>query len=128
MLSPGGERYQGDRILGKTGMIVYGITNCDTCRKARAALTAAGHEVSFRDIRAEPLAPGERDEFVAAFGDAILNRSSATWRGLDAEARSGAAAVLLAAHPTLMKRPVIRADGGALHIGWGSATQAALLK
>jgi arsenate reductase-like glutaredoxin family protein len=107
-------------------MIVYGIASCDTCRKARAALAAAGHDVTFRDIRAEPLAKGEREEFVAAFGDAILNRASATWRGLAAEERSRPAGELLAAHPTLMKRPMIRA-GDALHLGWGLATQRALL-
>jgi arsenate reductase-like glutaredoxin family protein len=38
-------------------MILYGIPTCDTCRKARAALEAAGHAVQVRDVRAEPLSP-----------------------------------------------------------------------
>ena len=32
---------------------VYGLKNCDTCKKAMAALVAAGREVIFVDIRAE---------------------------------------------------------------------------
>lgn len=108
-------------------MILYGIPGCDTCRRARAALAAAGHAVMFRDIRADPLAPAERAEFLAAFGPALVNRASATWRGLDSRDRARDPAALLAAHPTLMKRPVIRAEGG-LHLGWTAAVRAALLQ
>jgi arsenate reductase-like glutaredoxin family protein len=36
-------------------MILYGIPTCDTCKKAQKALKEVGHEVIFRDIRAEPL-------------------------------------------------------------------------
>ena len=43
-------------------MILYGISTCDTCKKAIKALQGAGHEVSFRDIRANPLSRAEIDE------------------------------------------------------------------
>ena len=108
-------------------MILYGIPSCDTCRKARAALAAAGHAVTFRDVRADPLDATERAEILAAFGEAAINRASVTWRGLDAAARTAGAAALLAAHPALMKRPVIRA-GDKLHLGWTAEVQAALLQ
>jgi arsenate reductase-like glutaredoxin family protein len=104
-------------------MILYGIPTCDTCRKAQKALIAAGHDVSFRDVRAEPLTAEERSEFLAAFGERLINRASTTWRGLDEAARAQNPEVLLAAHPTLMKRPVIR--GTALTLGWDKAAQAA---
>ena len=104
-------------------MILYGIPTCDTCRKAQKALMAAGHEVSFRDVRAEPLTDAERAEFLAAFGERLINRASTTWRGLDAAERAQNPEVLLAAHPTLMKRPVIR--GAALTLGWDKLAQAA---
>ena len=107
-------------------MIVYGIPTCDTVKKAIAALRAAGHDVTFRDVRATPLTPAERAEFLAAFGEAVINRASATWRGLSEGERAGGADALLAAHPTLMKRPVIRA-GDTLHLGWAKPVQAALL-
>lgn len=102
-------------------LVIYGIKSCDTCRKALKAMP----EASFRDIRTEPLSAAERGEFIAVFGDAILNRASTTWRGLAEEERGGSADALLAAHPTLMKRPVIRA-GDTLHLGWKADVQRAL--
>jgi arsenate reductase (glutaredoxin) len=107
-------------------MILYGLTSCDTCRKARKALEAAGHSVAFRDIRAEPLSPDERAEFLDAFGDRLINRKSTSWRGLSDRLRDAPADAQLAAQPTLMKRPVIRADDK-LHLGWDKAVQAVLL-
>jgi arsenate reductase-like glutaredoxin family protein len=46
---------------------------------------------------------------------------------LSEEERKGAPADLLAAHPALMKRPVIRAEDGTLYLGWGKDVQAALV-
>ncbi|TVS05580.1 MAG: arsenate reductase [Rhodobacteraceae bacterium] len=103
------------------GTVVYGIKSCDTCRKALKALDGA----DLRDVRAEPLSNAERAEFIEAFGDAILNRASTTWRGLDEAERARPVAELLAEHPTLMKRPVIRA-GDALYLGWKADVQRAL--
>ncbi|GAB4383650.1 arsenate reductase family protein [Albidovulum sp.] len=107
-------------------MVLYGLGSCDSCRKALKAIRAAGREVAFRDIRAEPLSAAERAEFVAAFGERIVNRASTTWRGLSQAQRAASPEALLAAHPTLMKRPVIRA-GDRLHLGWTEEVRAALL-
>ncbi|WP_343081250.1 arsenate reductase family protein [Ostreiculturibacter nitratireducens] len=108
-------------------MILYGIPSCDSCRKALKEIRAAGQEVEFRDIRTEPLTEAERGEFLDAFGDALINRASTTWRGLSEEERAGDAGALLAANPTLMKRPVIR-EGESLHLGWKPDTRARVLK
>lgn len=108
-------------------MELYGLKTCDTCRKALKALAAAGKSVRFVDVRAEPLAADQLAEFLAAFGSALVNTRSTTWRGLSEEERKGAPADLLAAHPALMKRPVIRTGDGALYLGWGKDVQAALL-
>lgn len=106
-------------------MILYGIATCDTCKKAQKALTAAGHSVTFRDVRATPLTEAEIAEFVTAFGDAIINRQSTTWRGLSDFLRMSEPEAQLAAQPTLMKRPVIRSDAG-LTLGWDADVQAKL--
>lgn len=108
-------------------MELYGIRTCDTCRKAAKALEAAGHVVHFHDVRAAPLAPEVLAAFHDAFGADLVNRRSTTWRGLSEDARAGDPLDLLRAHPTLMKRPVIRADDGTLYLGWGKAVQAALV-
>ena len=107
-------------------MVIHGLKSCDTCRKAAKALTAAGHPVRLRDLREEPPGPDEWKRFLDAFGEALLNRRSATWRGLDDAARAGDPVELLAAHPALMKRPVIEA-AGRLHLGWDRQVQSVLL-
>lgn len=105
-------------------MVVYGIGSCDTCRKALKALEPRRPE--WRDIRKEPLSPAECDEFLGAFGEKAINRSSATWRALGEDEKGEAPRDLLLRHPTLLKRPVIR-DGGTLHLGWTDEVRAALL-
>lgn len=107
-------------------VILYGLANCDRCRKARKALEAAGRVVEMRDIRAAPLSADERAEFLAAFGDSLVNRRSTTWRGLDDRARTAPADALIASHPSLMKRPVIRGDDG-LHLGWDEGVRTAVI-
>jgi arsenate reductase len=107
-------------------MILYGISTCDTCKAALKAIQAAGHEVEFRDVRADPLSPDEIGEFVTTFGDAIVNRASTTWRGLSDWLKASDPEEQLAAQPTLMKRPVIR-KGEALFLGWDAKVQAAVL-
>lgn len=107
-------------------MILYGISTCDTCKAALKAIQAAGHEVEFRDVRADPLSADEIGELVTALGDAVVNRSSTTWRGLSDWLKASDAEDQLAAQPTLMKRPVIR-KGEALYLGWDTRVQAAVL-
>ena len=106
-------------------MRVYGLKTCDTCRKAVKALEAAGHSVSFVDIRAEPLSGAQIARFLEAFGPRLVNTRSTTWRGLSEAARAEAPEAVLAAHPALMKRPVID-SGSALYLGWDAGVRAAL--
>ena len=88
-------------------MRFFGLKTCDTCRKALKALQAAGHD----------------PQIIAQFGDKAINRASTTWRGLTDAERAGDPNALLAAHPTLMKRPVIAVDGQ-WSIGWKADAQA----
>lgn len=107
-------------------MRFYGLSTCDTCRKALSALRAAGHDPQVIDVRADGLAAAEIAAMLAALGDRAVNRTSTTWRNLPEAERARPPADLLAAHPTLMKRPVIERDGQ-WTAGWDKATQAALL-
>lgn len=102
-------------------MILYGLKACDTCRAASKALG-----VPITDVRDTPLDAAQIARFLQVLGPDLVNTRSTTWRGLDETARARPAADLLAAHPALMKRPVI-AKGDALYLGWGAATKAALL-
>ena len=102
-------------------MEIYGLKTCDTCRKAIKALPDA----NFVDVRADGVPAPVMQAALATFGDALVNTRSTTWRGLSDIERQGTPEALLAAHPTLMKRPLI-ADGDTLHLGWTKDVQAAL--
>ncbi|WP_439123981.1 arsenate reductase family protein [Marivita sp.] len=102
-------------------MILYGLKNCDTCRKALKALP----NVEMVDVSSTPVPESTLDQALSQFGDKTLNTRSTTWRGLDEAERAKDPKTLLVAHPKLMKRPLI-VDGDALYLGWDKTTQAAL--
>lgn len=114
-----------------TSITLYGLKNCDTCKKALKALEAAGKPAAFVDIRAEADLPAKLPGWLEAAGsEKLINTRSTTWRGLDEAERSRAKSDpqgLLAEHPTLIKRPVIEA-GAAVHVGWTKDVQAALVR
>jgi len=102
-------------------MRIHGLKNCDTCRKALKSLPQA----ELVDIRATSIPPDLLARAFAQFGDDLVNRRSTTWRGLSETERAEAPLTLLAAYPTLMKRPLIEVDG-ALFLGWNAVTKRAL--
>lgn len=110
-------------------MNLYGLKNCDTCKKAMKALDAAGQAYTFVDIRAEADVASLAPQWLAQVDvSKLINTRSTTWRQLDEADRARAEsdpAGLLAANPTLVKRPVI-ARGGEVFAGWTKDVQAAL--
>lgn len=104
-------------------MRIYGLKTCDSCRAA--VKTLAGRGAVLLDVRETPLDAETRARFLEAFGEALVNRRSTTWRGLSEAERAAAPEALLAAHPALMKRPVIE-DGAALYLGWDAGVRASL--
>lgn len=101
---------------------LYGLKTCDASRGAARELQGSGRKVAFRDIRDAPLTSDEIAWFLARFGADLVNRRSTTWRGLSEAERMRDPAELLAAHPALMKRPVI-ADGETVTLGWDRAAR-----
>ena len=104
-------------------MIVYGISTCDTTKKALKSLQAAGKDVTFRDIRANPLTEQEVTRIVQEFGDRAVNKQSTTYRSFSPFLRESEPEAQIAAQPTVMKRPII-ANGEAWYIGWDAETEA----
>ena len=96
---------------------IYGLKNCDTCRKAQKALKSFGKEFSFIDVRDKPLSPDRLQFFYAQLGDALLNKKSTTWRNLDDAQKKEPVIDLLEKHPTLMKRPLIQTKDRC-SLGW----------
>jgi arsenate reductase (glutaredoxin) len=97
-------------------IILYGIKNCDTVKKARAWLGERGAEYRFHDFRADGLGEGLLNRFDAALGwEALLNRRGTTWRKLSEEQREDLnrekALNLMLAQPSLIRRPVLEREG-----------------
>ena len=109
---------------------VYGLKNCDSCRKARKWLDAEGIEHTFKDVRADGLSGETIGGWIAAVGwEILLNRRGTTWRGLaDGDKHAvdaNKAASLMSEHPALIKRPVFEVAGTVL-VGFTGDVQAAL--
>ena len=92
-------------------MKVFGLKQCDTCRKALKFLDAAGADYEFVDLRESPVSTAQLTRWLASIGPAkLINRRSTTWRQLSEDERSRVMAgdvALLAASPTLIKRPLV---------------------
>ena len=108
-------------------MIIYGLSTCAICQRARKALEADGQDVEFRDIRAEPLSETELEELIQEFGDRLVDRSSNDYRSLNDWLKNSEAEAQIAAQPKVMARPVIR-NQDKLYLGWDDAVQDALLE
>ena len=106
-------------------MILYGLSTCDTTKKALKALQRAGKDVVFRDVRADPLSRAEIDAIIAEFGDRAVNKQSTTYRGFSDFLRESEADAQIAAQPTVMKRPIVQ-DGAVWYLGWDDAIEAKL--
>ncbi|NQU56343.1 MAG: ArsC family reductase [Rhodospirillales bacterium] len=111
-------------------IIVYGLKNCDTCRKARKWLDAEGLEHQFKDVRADTLTGETITAWITAVGwETLLNRRGTTWRNLaDADKHAidaDKAQSLMSEHPALIKRPVFEINGKVL-VGFKDDVQAAL--
>lgn len=107
-------------------MIIYGLSTCSTCQKARKAIEAEGRDVTFRDVRADPLSEAELAELIAEFGDRLVDRTSNDYRGLNDWLKNSDAEAQIAAQPKVMTRPVIR-DGDNFYLGWDAGIEKDLL-
>lgn len=94
---------------------VYGISNCDTVKKARRWLEQQQIEYRFHDFRKDGLEKSQLDEWCEQLGwQNVINRRSTSWRELDDETKQALneakAKQLMLDKPTLIKRPILN-DG-----------------
>jgi Spx/MgsR family transcriptional regulator len=93
-------------------MIVYGIKNCDTVKKARRWLEANDVDFQFHDFRADGLEQQTIEAWLENISwEILLNKRGTTWRKLEdprKEQLDQAIAIeLMLSNPTLIKRPVV---------------------
>lgn len=94
---------------------LYGISNCDTCRKAKNWFNDNRITFDFFDFRKNELTQTKIETWIDSIGlDKLINRRGTTWRNLPDELRDqihGPENVdVLNQFPTLMKRPIIEID------------------
>ncbi len=109
----------------------YGIPNCDTVKKARKWLEASGRDYAFHDYKKEGADPAKLKKWANQVGwEVLLNTRGTTFRKLsDADKAhiDGAKAVrLMAANPSMIKRPVVE-HAGRILVGFKEAEWEAAL-
>jgi Spx/MgsR family transcriptional regulator len=98
-------------------IVLYGIPNCDTVKKARAWLADRGVPYRFHDFRKDGLPEDRLSAWIELLGwEALINRKGTTWRKLDDPARdsvadAAGAKALMHAQPSVIRRPVVEWDG-----------------
>ncbi|MFP4137609.1 MAG: Spx/MgsR family RNA polymerase-binding regulatory protein [Halomonas sp.] len=101
---------------------LYGIKNCDTCRRARKAMDNSGVPYRYHDLREDGLSAPLLEHILEKVPVlTALNKRSTTWRNLPEEEKqevdANKARELLLAHPTLLKRPLLD-TGDEIRVGY----------
>jgi len=103
---------------------IYGIKNCDTMKKAFAWLDEHGVTYSFHDYKKAGIAADKLANWVARAGgwEHVVNKGGLTFRGLPETTKGSLdderAIALMIEKPSMIRRPIIEADGGKLIIGF----------
>ena len=97
-------------------MILYGIRNCDSVKKARAWLDGRGVEYRFHDYKVAGIDMARLDRWCGEVGwEALLNRAGTTFRKLADSQKENLnrekAVALMLAQPSVIKRPVVELNG-----------------
>ena len=112
-------------------LVLYGIPNCDTVKKARAWLGEQGIAYQFHDFKKQGVPAQQLDGWIAQLGwERLLNRQGTTWRKLAPAVQAGvkdaaSASELMQLQPSVIKRPVVE-WGGNTTVGFDPAAWALL--
>jgi arsenate reductase (glutaredoxin) len=101
---------------------IHGIKACDTMKKARAWLDGRGVAYAFHDYKAEGIDKATLERWAKDVGwETLLNRAGTTFRALPEKDKANLtekkAIALMAAQPSMIKRPVLDV-GGKLVVGF----------
>tara|TARA_R100001143_G_scaffold61983_2_gene64107 strand:- start:853 stop:1191 length:339 start_codon:yes stop_codon:yes gene_type:complete len=112
-------------------MIMYGIPNCDTIKKARRFLQDNNIAYEFHDYKKQGISRAKLKTWCSIFGyESLLNRRGTTWRKLDEETRASMnqslAIKIMQQQPSIIKRPVLEA-GDKVLLGFEQSEYKSLL-
>lgn len=109
---------------------LYGLNNCDTCRKAIKDLKEGGFDYNFSDFKKDGLNLTDLKSWLVSVGcDILVNKRGTTWRRLSdnekADLNNEKLLALIIKYPALIKRPVFKV-GNKLIIGYKEEQKKAL--
>lgn len=112
-------------------IILYGIPNCDTVKKARVWLTGRGVDYAFHDYKKAGADAAQIARWVDVAGwEKLLNRAGTTFKKLPEVDKAGLdaakAVAIMETNPSAIKRPVVEKDGVLIAVGFKEAEWEAL--
>lgn len=106
-------------------VVMYGIPNCDTIKKAKTWLAEKNLDFTFHDYRKQGVPQDTLQQALDALGwEALLNKRGTTYRQLSDEQKASVSAdtvlALLTEHPAMIKRPLLQVEQN-FHVGFKAA-------
>jgi Spx/MgsR family transcriptional regulator len=103
-------------------IILYGIPNCDTIKKARKWLAAENIDYQFHDYRKDGISASLVSNFCSALAwTNVLNKRGTTYRQLAQEQKDNLTEEnvvdLLIQYPAMIKRPILSVNNN-LYLGF----------
>lgn len=105
-------------------IILYGIANCSSVKKARDWLDGNNITYTFYDFKKLGATTPIVQNWLTQFPhEKLINRAGLTWRGLDDTSKNSitnnaAAIALMQAKPSLIKRPILELNSKIIALGF----------
>ena len=115
-------------------MIVYGIKNCNTVKSAIDWLKKNKVEFEFHDYKKSGITAAKLSEWSKQIGwESLVNKRGTTWRQLDEAVQKKvinekSAIALMIEKTSVIKRPLIEANGKVMLLGFDEAEYKLALK
>ncbi|MBR6026502.1 MAG: Spx/MgsR family RNA polymerase-binding regulatory protein [Neisseriaceae bacterium] len=103
---------------------LFGISNCNSVKKARSFLSEHGVDYTFIDLKKIQLSPEQVSQWLQIVGvQNLINRKGTSWRNLSEAEKlmadsTGDAVTLILHYPTLIKRPLIEWNNNDITVGF----------
>ena len=114
-------------------LILYGIANCNTVKKARDWLTSNNLAYTFHDFKKQGVSTALLENWLNQVPhEKLINRAGLTWRGFDEATKvsiidNASAIVLMQAKTSAIKRPILEKNGKIVCLGFDETTYIKLL-
>ncbi len=104
-------------------IVLHGIPNCDTVKRARAWLDERGAAYRFHDFKRSGVPPALGPWLQHLGWERLLNRQGTTWRKLDPTVQAAvgdadSAGALMRDQPSVIRRPVVDWGDGSVTVGF----------